>query len=298
MKFDTLESKTIYRGRVFSLRLDQVRMPNGNQTQVDIIDHPPAVTLVPVDAENNIWFIRQYRHPIGGEILELPAGVIEANEPPDECARREIREETGMSAGNIQPIGAFYQVPGYSTEYLYIYLAWDLKPDPLPGDEDEFICRTHPHRQGLPDGRKWGNPGFKNIGGAAARRAASKGQNPSRSGLKRVSAGGLVCSWRLVAGGQVALFSRSMLTSFGMEDGVEPLDGAWIILSPAAHIAHPGRKVRHRYQFIIQPGKIGDVPQVKHTRLAFRAGRNGLFRFGWTLFIHIAIIRQQWLLFQ
>lgn len=139
MKFDTLESKTIYRGRVFSLRLDQVRMPNGNQTQVDIIDHPPAVTLVPVDAENNIWFIRQYRHPIGGEILELPAGVIEANEPPDECARREIREETGMSAGNIQPIGAFYQVPGYSTEYLYIYLAWDLKPDPLPGDEDEFI---------------------------------------------------------------------------------------------------------------------------------------------------------------
>lgn len=139
MKFDTLESKTIYQGRVFSLRLDQVRMPNGNQTQVDIIDHPPAVTLVPFDAEGNIWFIRQYRHPTGMEILELPAGVIEADEPPDECARREIREETGMSAGNIQPIGAFYQVPGYSTEYLYVYLAWDLKPDPLPGDEDEFI---------------------------------------------------------------------------------------------------------------------------------------------------------------
>jgi ADP-ribose pyrophosphatase len=64
---------------------------------------------------------------------------MEAGETPDECARREIREETGMSAGSIQPVGEFHQVPGYSTEYMYIFLARDLLPDPLPGDEDEFI---------------------------------------------------------------------------------------------------------------------------------------------------------------
>ena len=139
MKFETITSQTIHKGKVFNLRLDQVRMPNGKQTQYDIIDHPPAVTLVPVDTENTIWFVRQYRHAVGREILELPAGVIEFGEPPELCAWREIREETGMSAGQILNIGEFHQVPGYSTEYMYVYLARDLKPDPLPGDEDEYI---------------------------------------------------------------------------------------------------------------------------------------------------------------
>lgn len=139
MNFETIASKTIHKGKVFTVRLDQVRMPDGKQAQFDIIDHPPAVTLVPVDTENSIWFIRQYRHAIGGEILELPAGVIEAGEPPDLCASREIREEIGMSAGQITNIGEFYEVPGYSTEYMYVFLARDLKPDPLPGDEDEYI---------------------------------------------------------------------------------------------------------------------------------------------------------------
>jgi ADP-ribose pyrophosphatase len=139
MKFETIASQIVHKGKVFNLRLDQVRMPDGKQARFDIIDHPPAVTLVPVDSDNTILFIRQYRHAVGGEILELPAGVVEANEPPELCAQREIREETGMSAGQILNIGEFYEVPGYSTEYMYVYLARDLKPDPLPGDEDEYI---------------------------------------------------------------------------------------------------------------------------------------------------------------
>jgi ADP-ribose pyrophosphatase len=139
MKFELLESKTIFKGKVFNLRQDQVRMPDGKRTQLDIIDHPPAVTLVPVDAEDYIWFVRQYRHPTGGEILELPAGVMETDEAPEVCASREIREEIGMSAGGMRLIGEFYEVPGYSSEYMYVYLAWDLKPEPLQGDEDEFI---------------------------------------------------------------------------------------------------------------------------------------------------------------
>ena len=78
MKPELVQSKTIYRGRVFDVRQDQVRLPNGKLMQLDIVEHPVAVVLVPVDAQGNIWLIRQYRHSAGEEILELPAGVTEA----------------------------------------------------------------------------------------------------------------------------------------------------------------------------------------------------------------------------
>lgn len=139
MTFTTISSKTIFQGKVFNLHQDEVRMPNGNQTRLDIIQHPPSVTLLPVDDEGQIWFIRQYRHAAGEELLELPAGVVEKGEAPLACAQREIREETGMSAARFELIGEFYLVPGYSSEYMYVYLAGELKDDPLPGDEDEFI---------------------------------------------------------------------------------------------------------------------------------------------------------------
>lgn len=139
MDFKTIATETIYEGKVFDVRRDRVQMPNGREVVLDIIDHPPAVTLVPVDDQGNILFVRQYRHSAGGEILELPAGVKEEGETPLECAEREIREETGMSAANLQAIGEFHQVPGYSTEYMYVFLARDLQPNPLPGDDDEFI---------------------------------------------------------------------------------------------------------------------------------------------------------------
>ena len=139
MKPELVNSKTIYEGRVFAVRQDQVRLPNGKVMQLDIVDHPVAVVLVPVDAQGNIWLIRQYRHSAGDEILELPAGVTETGEPSEASALRELREEIGMQAGTIRLIGEFFIAPGYTTEYLYIYLATDLSPAPLPGDEDEFI---------------------------------------------------------------------------------------------------------------------------------------------------------------
>ncbi len=139
MTFETLSSKTLYQGKVFDLQQEQVRMPNGKTARLDIIEHPPSVTLVPLDDEGYIWFIRQYRHAARVEILELPAGVVESGEAPEACALREIREETGMSAAEIQLLGEFYLVPGYSSEYMYVYLVKELQPDPLPGDEDEFI---------------------------------------------------------------------------------------------------------------------------------------------------------------
>jgi len=139
MSFETINSKNIYHGRVFDIRQDEIRLPNGKPSQVDVVVHGGAVVLLPFDSEGRIWFVRQYRHAAGVNLLELPAGTLESGESPEHSALREIREEIGMAAGRIQKIGEIYLAPGYSSEYSYVYLATDLKPDPLPGDEDEFI---------------------------------------------------------------------------------------------------------------------------------------------------------------
>jgi ADP-ribose pyrophosphatase len=139
MAFETIQSEITYRGRAFDVRRDQVRLPDGKLVNLDIVDHIGAVTLVPVDERDRVWFVRQYRHATGINLLELPAGTLEENEPPEECARREIREETGMAASELVKIGEFYLAPGYSTEYMYVYLATGLSHDPLPGDQDEIL---------------------------------------------------------------------------------------------------------------------------------------------------------------
>jgi len=83
--------------------------------------------------------VRQYRHAAGLDLLELPAGTRDEDEDPEVCARREIREETGMAAGKLEHLGGFYLAPGYSTEYMHVYLATDLHHDPLEADADEFL---------------------------------------------------------------------------------------------------------------------------------------------------------------
>jgi ADP-ribose pyrophosphatase len=95
--------------------------------------------ILPVDNEGNLYFVRQYRHAAGRDLLELPAGVRDGNEPYEECAAREIREETGLAAGSLERLGDFYLAPGYSTEFMVVFLATDLRPDPLPADADEFL---------------------------------------------------------------------------------------------------------------------------------------------------------------
>ena len=139
MPFETLNSETVYYGKAFNVRRDQIHLPDGKDTLLDIVVHPGAVTLIPIDSQGNIYFVRQYRHAVGEELLELPAGTLNEGEKPQVCALHEVREETGMSAATIKLIGEFFLAPGYSTEQMYIYLATDLHPDPLPGDEDEFI---------------------------------------------------------------------------------------------------------------------------------------------------------------
>lgn len=139
MEFTTIRSEKVYTGRVFDVSLDEIRLPNGKLSELDIIQHPGAVTLVPVDAQGQLWMVRQYRHAARGELLELPAGSLEEDEAASDCARREAREEIGMAADRLELIGEFYLAPGYSTEYMYVYLATGLRPDPLQADEDEFL---------------------------------------------------------------------------------------------------------------------------------------------------------------
>jgi len=139
MKFETLQRETVYQGKAFDVHRDTVRLPNGQSTQLDIVEHVGAVTILPLDEQGRIWFVRQYRHPAAQQLLELPAGTLEPGEPPEACALREIREETGQAAGEMRKLGEFFLAPGYSTETMHVFLATKLRPNPLPSDSDEFL---------------------------------------------------------------------------------------------------------------------------------------------------------------
>jgi ADP-ribose pyrophosphatase len=139
MDFNQIGSETVYQGRAFDVRRDRLRTPTGQEVDLDIVEHVGAVTVIPLDDLGRIWFVRQYRHAAGTVLLELPAGTLEPGEEPLACAQREIREETGQAAKNFEKVGEFFLAPGYSTEYMHVYLATDLHPDPLPGDDDEFL---------------------------------------------------------------------------------------------------------------------------------------------------------------
>jgi ADP-ribose pyrophosphatase len=139
MKFDLLNSEITYRGRAFTVRRDTLRTPDNRTVQYDVVDHVGSIILVPVDAQGQVYFIRQYRPPAELELLELPAGTLEPGEPPVEAAAREIREETGMAAENLKEIGSFYLAPGYSTELMHVFLATGLSESPLEADADEFL---------------------------------------------------------------------------------------------------------------------------------------------------------------
>lgn len=139
MPFEFIRSETLLQGRAFRIRRDHLKTPDGRETKLDIIEHGGSVILVPLDENGNLLFVRQYRHAAGMDLLELPAGTLEAGEDPAVCAARELREETGFAADNIQKIGDFYLAPGYSTEFMHVYLAQALRHDPLEADADEFL---------------------------------------------------------------------------------------------------------------------------------------------------------------
>ncbi len=139
MPFELIKSETLLQGRAFKIRRDTLKTPDGRETKLEIVEHGGSVVILPVDERNNLLFVRQYRHAAGADLLELPAGTRNKDEPYEKCAAREIREETGMEAGKLEKLGEFYLAPGYSTEFMAVFLATGLKENPLQADEDEFL---------------------------------------------------------------------------------------------------------------------------------------------------------------
>jgi ADP-ribose pyrophosphatase len=146
MKPAVLKTEIAYRGRAFNVRVDEVEISPGRAARLDIIEHTGAVTMLPLDADGQLWFIRQYRHSVGEVILELPAGTLEPGEDPAAGAARELQEEIGQKAGALEHLASFWLAPGYSTEFMHLYLATGLSPSRLEQDEDEMIAieRLHP----------------------------------------------------------------------------------------------------------------------------------------------------------
>lgn len=138
MTNEILSSETVFRGRAFEIHQDRVKRPNGQQTY-DTVHHIGAVAMVPIDSDGKILLVRQYRHAARRRLLELPAGTLEEGEPVEDTAQRELREEVGMAASRLTKLAEFFLAPGYSTERMHIYLAQDLQPESLPGDEDEDL---------------------------------------------------------------------------------------------------------------------------------------------------------------
>lgn len=142
MSFHMIDEELVYHGRVFDLVRAHFRLPNGREPTFDLVKHHGAVVVVPVDQQGNIWFVRQFRIGAGQNLLELPAGLLEDDENPEASAAREIQEEIGMAASQLEKLGEFYMVPGYSTEKLHAYLATGLYASSLPTDDDELLERT------------------------------------------------------------------------------------------------------------------------------------------------------------
>lgn len=134
-----LRSETVYKGRLLTMRVDTVRLPNGNERPREVVEHPGAIALVPYLPDGRLVLVRQWRHAVGRALLEVPAGTREAGEAPDKTASRELAEETGYTAGEIIPLGIFFTTPGFCTEEMFCYLAVGLTAGEATPEDDEGI---------------------------------------------------------------------------------------------------------------------------------------------------------------
>ena len=135
----TLTSKLVYDGGLLKVHYDTVELINGRTSWREVIRHPGAVVMVPIDDEDNIYLVRQYRYALGQELWELPAGKLEKGEDPFEAAKRELAEECGLVAEHYTDLGEFYPTVGYCSEIIYTWLATGLSPCAMHLDEDEFL---------------------------------------------------------------------------------------------------------------------------------------------------------------
>ena len=138
-EFKRLSSQRVYSGRLLKIDLDQVLLPNGRTTELEMVRHPGASAIVPFVTPDDILLVRQFRYAAGGFILEVPAGTLQPGEEPEACARREVEEESGHRAGRLVPLAAIRTTPGFTDEIIHLYAAYDLTPVAQRLDHDEVL---------------------------------------------------------------------------------------------------------------------------------------------------------------
>ena len=138
-KAKTISSEVVFDGRAVKLRIDTIQTPDGRQTTREIVEHGACIAVVAIDKDNNILLVSQYREAVGKELLEIPAGGVDPGEDVETAVKREMQEETGYLPQKLVNLGGYYLAPGYSTEYLHLYLAEDLIPNRLVAEDTESI---------------------------------------------------------------------------------------------------------------------------------------------------------------
>ncbi len=134
-----LKSEEVFTGNLLTVYCDQVELPNGKEASREFIRHPGAIAVVPVTNDGKIVLVRQYRYPVGKNMLEVPAGKLDKGEQPDQCVLRELEEETGYVAKNIRKLSSIYTTPGFTDEVIHLYIAEELTLAKQCPDEDEFL---------------------------------------------------------------------------------------------------------------------------------------------------------------
>ncbi|HWL13027.1 MAG TPA: NUDIX hydrolase [Ureibacillus sp.] len=137
----SLNSTPVFKGKVISLKVDDVLLPNGKESKREIVNHPGAVAIIAITAEGKLVLVEQYRKALERSIIEIPAGKLEPGEKPDITARRELEEETGYGCHELTFLQTFATSPGFADEVIHLYVARDLyKIDEKADlDEDEFV---------------------------------------------------------------------------------------------------------------------------------------------------------------
>jgi len=133
------ESRHIFSGRIIDVSVDTVELPNGSICDLEIVKHPGAAAVVPIDDAGRVIMIRQYRYAAGGYLLEVPAGKLDPGEAPEACARRELEEEIGMRATNLISMGMIWVSPGFTDERIWLYLASGLEAGKQALEENEIL---------------------------------------------------------------------------------------------------------------------------------------------------------------
>jgi ADP-ribose pyrophosphatase len=135
-----IKSSIMFEGSILKLYFDEVLLPNGKTATREKVTHPGAVAVVPVNQNNEVILVRQYRYPIERILIEIPAGKLDKGEPPIKCAERELHEEAGAKNGRLAHLVTIYTSPGFSNEKMEIYLATDFIEEANKPDHDEFLA--------------------------------------------------------------------------------------------------------------------------------------------------------------